>query len=117
MTNRRELLVMFTGASLVFTLPGCGGGDRVLQLRPIFGRKVRALGAAWRALHPKLTREPLVELLFPGGIPAQPTPVIIEAIRADFEQGRVTILDGWRLAITEVRVAALVDMVLPPQPD
>ncbi len=113
MNSRRDVLVMLIGSTLVFS--GCGG-DRVLKLRPIFGRKVRTIGAAWRALHPDITREQIVDDLFPGGLPSDPTPLVLDRIRADFAAGELVMLDGWRLSKTEVRVAALVDMASPEAP-
>ncbi len=115
MTTRRELLVMLTGTSLVFSLPGCGSG-KVLDLRPIFGREVHAIGAAWRALHPQVTEQQLMDDLFPDGLPSDPTTWVIERIQADFAAANIVRLRGWRLARTEVRVAALVDIVAPEKP-
>ncbi len=74
---------------------------------------VRAIGARYRSLTPGeqnagalraaiLASRPMRARLLPSA-----SPPLAALVRADFEQGRTIILDGWILSLTEARQCAL----------
>jgi hypothetical protein len=61
----------------------------------------RAIGAAYLRAHPNDS------LTDARAIATQPRAHIAARVREDFAAGRVVLLDGWMLSVTEARLCAL----------
>jgi hypothetical protein len=82
------------------------------QLLGILGpERVRQLGARYRADTPGENTAPALRAAISNGrgprIPFTRNASIHDQIRDDFESGRIAVVDGWLLSVTEARQAAL----------
>lgn len=82
------------------------------QLLDILGpERVRQLGARYRADTPSENTAPALRAAISNGrgprIPFARNASIDDQIRDDFESGRIAVVDGWLLSVTEARQAAL----------
>jgi hypothetical protein len=119
--SRRWVLqsVCASGASLVLTFAGCGGGRYRAEIAGleglVDGDLAAAVGERYVARHPEeADRDKLVEALLGGPVDEQglaELPArIAAAVRRDFETGEVVTLRHWRLSRTEGRLCALVSL-------
>ena len=122
--GRREFLVRAVSAALAAfsaaALPQRPHADesRIAEQRlaNLFHDKAAALAVGRRHLErypDEGDRLVLLAALFPGGLPAADTALRSQLARQrqrDFETGRVVILDGWTLAISESRLCAMVEL-------
>ena len=126
MDRRQFLRVTAAGALLGLTRAdgedrrvgsGTGANDLAALATPsllalLDADDVRDIGTRYRAAHP---REASAEALRAAILDAYPPPArhwathvpVAELVRADFEAGRVVVVRGWVLSITEARQCAL----------
>ena len=73
--------------------------------------RVRQLGVRYRAATPSENNDQALRAAIASGrglrIPFTRSASIDDQIRDDFEKGRIAVVDGWLLSVTEARQAAL----------
>ncbi|MGK2930314.1 MAG: hypothetical protein ACSLFO_12135 [Acidimicrobiales bacterium] len=111
--GRRTLLALFGGSALGL-LVGCRAGPSdeeracasIQDAIPDVPAGLVAIGTRYRELHP----DDDIHAVASGssdGDPASILAQLIERVRADFDAGDVVDVDGWMLARTEARAAAV----------
>jgi len=125
MIGRREFLRCGAAGAAALVTIGCGtrtvtddrGLARPELLAALGDGPVRAIGAQYRAMTrherdtPALRRAihaslPLRSRLFGGSGPS-----VAALVRDDFTNGRVVVVDGWVLSVTEARQCALFSLL------
>ena len=110
--RRRFLQISALGVVAAAADAGCARRDNTTLDRPqllsmLGPDRVRQLGEHYRAATPReATADALRSALNPRGFHLFSNS-IGEQIEDDFENGRTVVLDGWVLAVTEARQAAL----------
>jgi len=121
--TRRRLLALLAAAGIGaagWRLADEGGVDSPEgRLAQVFGDQdaARSVGRRYLAAHPGQADERmLLRLLRPLGDPdvlarEQLGVRVRRAVRDDFAEGRVVLVDGWYLSLTEARLCALATFV------
>lgn len=116
--GRRALLALLAGAGLGLAA-GCSTGPEAGSAGPEAGPDpvacpspgpavpdgVRVVGRRYRAIHPDDELDLAIDL---ASLPDDAAVAALgDAVAADFAAGRIVVVDGWVLARTEARAAAL----------
>ena len=120
MTLDRRRFLQLSALSIVATVAdsACASSDRAdtppdrPQLLAMLGpERVRQLGAHYRASTPNENSTETLRAALSSGhrlrIPFIKSASLDDRIRDDFAAGRTVVVDGWVLAVTEARQAAL----------
>lgn len=105
--NRRKFVMLGLSGAAAINLPfvACSSGS---QYSPQFlgsvipESRIREIGKAYVAQFPSESNVQVLRTLVPSSLSS-----INENIEADFAQGRVVVINGWVLSLTESRQAAL----------
>jgi hypothetical protein len=122
--ERRRMLAWLAAATgVLLAAPGlaCSSDDphaapaTTSQPREDLLAAVQHVGTAYLRAHPDEADEATLLAGLPKGIDADGDALVLmraveDAVAADYANGRVVVVDGWRLAQTGARVAALVSL-------
>lgn len=116
--SRRDFLRSALGVASLIATGVTGTGCRTILVAPILAapalldtlgaERVRQLGTLWRETHAAERSATDLASAITAHLETPPTAEgVAAAVRTDFENDRIVMLDGWMLAVTEARQCAL----------
>jgi hypothetical protein len=112
MERRRFVILALAGTAAVsFTFPQCASGSddgRPQLLFPLIGKaKTIEIGKAYVERFPSESDPKKLTALISATLNEQPASAVKVSIQNEFSNGKVVIINGWILSLTEARQSAL----------